>query len=396
MKQEIELILEPQSTIDRIKFAVRKVDCPEFFFVEIPSLYVPDYSFTCAKQMTFLNYVRITHFTSHDEWTEFHSDTLLELFGKHYKKDVINPLIAIGAIEVDGAYKKDVRCKRYRMRYEWLQSNIIPYRISYKGIAGRVYQRRCKQHQKANANQLIREAFRVMDKVELDIKTVCDKIDEEITDPVKKESYICWLGRFMRKDFHGTVDSNGRLHTNITNCPKLIRFCMKMEGKKLVEYDVVSCQPFLLLGIMKDEDEKRRWYELIKKDIYTEIGKIIGSSETRDELKIRFYKEVLFGKNHVTVNSKIFKELRKEFPKLCQTILDIKKGDYKAMARELQKFESDIVLGRVSLRCRILGLDVLTVHDSLFVKPEDKDVVSEIFDEEFERYMGYKPVTQEK
>jgi hypothetical protein len=94
--------------------------------------------------------------------------------------------------------------------------------------------------------------------------------------------------------------------------------------------------------------------------------------------------KVLFGKNASNSKSdKIFKEL---FPTIHNFIKLYKKerGDYKILAYELQKAESNLIYNKIIKKIMILHPDIkmLTVHDSIIYPRKYKDIVTDFFNSE--------------
>ena len=116
-----------------------------------------------------------------------------------------------------------------------------------------------------------------------------------------------------------------------------------------------------------------------------------------DELKIKNKSEVkeltykvLFGRNGV--NSKADKMFSKLFPTIHNFIKLYKKehGDYKVLAYDLQKLESNLIFNKIIRQIMTLypEINLVTVHDSIIVPKSYKESVWAIFQtklyEEFE------------
>jgi hypothetical protein len=100
----------------------------------------------------------------------------------------------------------------------------------------------------------------------------------------------------------------------------------------------------------------------------------------KKDVKELTYK-VLFGRNSSSSKSdKIFQSL---FPTIHNFIKLYKKehGDYRILAYDLQKAESDLIFNKIIKQINILYPDIkiITVHDSLVVSKSNKDRVWAIF-----------------
>jgi hypothetical protein len=91
--------------------------------------------------------------------------------------------------------------------------------------------------------------------------------------------------------------------------------------------------------------------------------------------------KVLFGKN--ASNSKADKTFSALFPTIHNYIKLYKKekGDYKAMAYELQRAESDLIFNKIVKRImeNLPDARMVTVHDSIIVQHGMKDEIESIF-----------------
>ena len=91
--------------------------------------------------------------------------------------------------------------------------------------------------------------------------------------------------------------------------------------------------------------------------------------------------KVLFGRNiHNSNADKIFKEL---FPTIHNFIKLYKKekGDYKVLAYELQKAESNLIFNKIirEVKNTYPEIKIITVHDSIIIPRKMKDKVEIIF-----------------
>lgn len=100
----------------------------------------------------------------------------------------------------------------------------------------------------------------------------------------------------------------------------------------------------------------------------------------RNLVKEMTYK-VLFGRNGT--NSKADKIFSSLFPTIHHFIKLYKKenGDYKVLAYELQKAESNLIFNKIIRQIMTLypEINVVTVHDSIIIQKSYKDSVWAIF-----------------
>lgn len=193
-------------------------------------------------------------------------------------------------------------------------------------------------------------------------------------------------------------DSYGRFHSNFTILKSFIRKnCLMIDGEETYEIDIKNSQPLFLSKLINDVNSK--WvnseeYELFK--YLTVNGKYY--QYLMDNLKIKnkgdakeiTYK-VLFGKN--ASNSSADKEFRKIFPTIHNFIKLYKKecNDYKVLAHDLQKSESNLIYNKIVRQIMTLYPEVrlITVHDSIICPLSRKDEILTIFNNALHEEFGF-------
>jgi hypothetical protein len=97
--------------------------------------------------------------------------------------------------------------------------------------------------------------------------------------------------------------------------------------------------------------------------------------------------KVLFGRN--ISNSKVDKSFKKLFPTIHQFIKNYKKenGDYRVLAYDLQKAESDLVFNTVIKKVMQFypEIKLITIHDSIVIPRKYKEEVNQIFEIELKK-----------
>ena len=183
-------------------------------------------------------------------------------------------------------------------------------------------------------------------------------------------------------------DNYGRMHTNFTILKSFIRKnCLLINGEQTYEIDIKNSQPLFLTKII--EDSNTRWvkedeFELFKYltmngMYYQYIMDYLGTND-KVAVKEMTYK-VLFGKN--AANSKADKIFIKLFPTIHNFIKLYKKEykDYKILAYDLQKAESNLIFNKIIKEVMNTYPDVkmITIHDSIVIPESYKDAVNAIF-----------------
>lgn len=167
-----------------------------------------------------------------------------------------------------------------------------------------------------------------------------------------------------------------RIYSLMTSAPRQLRGCLLLDGKPLVEIDVKSCQPALLITLCP-ENEKAAFADLLGKDFYS------LSKSGRDKAKKEFG-QFAFGK-YRRKNS-LGEAIRAQFPGLFGAVRSFDGS----LARHLQNLEAEICIGRVVPRLMAEGIHATTAHDAFFVRPADAQRAQEIVKEEFSAALGFE------
>lgn len=185
-------------------------------------------------------------------------------------------------------------------------------------------------------------------------------------------------------------DSYGRMHTNFTILRSFIRKnCLLIDGEETCEIDIKNSQPLFLSKLIRDtntnwvyKDEFELFSQLTLNGNYYQYMMNILNIKDRGVVKELTYK-VLFGRNGSSNADKMFRSI---FPSIHNFIKLYKKesGDYKTMAYDLQKAESNLIFNRIIKRIMIEypEIKMVTVHDSIIVPRRWKDIVTFIFEDE--------------
>jgi hypothetical protein len=188
-------------------------------------------------------------------------------------------------------------------------------------------------------------------------------------------------------------DDYGRMHTNYTILKSFIRKnCLLIDGEETCEIDIPNSQPLFLTKIIDmdsnlvDQKELLLFKELTISGTYYQYVMIQLGESNKKRVKEMTYK-VLFGRNIAT--SKVDKDFKKLFPTIHQFIKNYKKenGDYRVLAYDLQKAESDLVFNTVIKKVMQFypEIKLITIHDSIVIPRKYKEEVSQIFEIELKK-----------
>jgi hypothetical protein len=186
-------------------------------------------------------------------------------------------------------------------------------------------------------------------------------------------------------------DSYGRMHTNFTILRSFIRKnCLLMDGEETCEIDISNSQPLFLTKLIKDsntswvrEDEFEIFKEITKNGTYYQYLMQNLHISNKKEAKELTYK-VLFGRN--STNSKADKLFKQVFPTIHNFIRLYKKekGDYKILAYDLQKMESNLIFNKIIRKVMDINpeIKIITVHDSIITSKKNRNEINAIFQTE--------------
>lgn len=189
-------------------------------------------------------------------------------------------------------------------------------------------------------------------------------------------------------------DAYGRMHTNYTILKSFIRKnCLMIDGEETCEIDIQNSQPLFLSKLIQEsnskwvkEDEFELFRELTTNGYYYQYVMEQTSEQDKRKVKEMTYK-VLFGRN--IANSKADKFFRSLFPTIHNFIKLYKKehGDYKVLAYDLQKAESNLIFNKMIKTIINLypEIKIITIHDSIVVQKKYRDIVNNIFQNEISK-----------
>jgi hypothetical protein len=189
-------------------------------------------------------------------------------------------------------------------------------------------------------------------------------------------------------------DAYGRMHTNYTILKSFIRKnCLMIDGEETCEIDIQNSQPLFLSKLIQESDSK--WVREDEFELFRELTTngyyyqyVIEQTGQQDKRKVKemTYK-VLFGRN--VTNSKADKFFKTLFPTIHNFIKLYKKehGDYKILAYDLQKAESNLIFNKMIKTIMNLHpeIKIITIHDSIVVQKKYRDIVNNIFQSEISK-----------
>jgi hypothetical protein len=267
------------------------------------------------------------------------------------------------------------------------------------------------------------------------------------------EAARCAIKKWVAHKYFYKPDPYGRWHSNLTNAPEWLRKHLidwRFPGYSIYNLDLRNSQPYFLglcaLEAADDDDsvpsDVRQYLQDCidpKEGLYERLMDALSARYTREaknarqaarqeqkpkradtlraqadryEQKARGYSRGVDGTFNPTARwrfkSKFFEYLYGDsiyrsflkdvfeelYPSMAAYIHEEKRGDFRELARKMQRKESQLVLGKVAPRLHACGYVVNTIHDSFFCAlscPEASLRVQGIIRAVFEEEVGIAP-----
>jgi hypothetical protein len=246
--------------------------------------------------------------------------------------------------------------------------------------------------------------------------TLCDQFN--FTSSEQRASWLLslrglWHGlHWLRAD-----ENTGRIFHNITQCPRELRPLLLIDGERAAEVDIANAQPFLALSLYpKDHPERHAYASFVTSgDFYAALFQAMprkarrpwgsdpkawtADTSRRDRFKVHALRHILYD---VTPSKPpaIFETFAELFPWLAGELAMKRatKAGASALARELQRAEADLVLGRVipGIRATLSGCNAITIHDGILCGYRYAEAVRWIVEEEAKAVFGVPCVARMK
>ncbi len=303
-------------------------------------------------------------------------------------KQVRDRLIGGGAIVCDNRYIAGEKALGYMLGPELAKMRQQRIAITDRRLAQKIRDKR--RDWIKTPDGVHRHLLRYLRGVEIDYPAALDALLGDGKSDPDDDTAIQLIrdGEFF---FH--VCAYGRVHTNLTNLKSSMRAFLSYRGMPLVNLDIRNSQPLIFATLLRRRYAGRmppdvlRYVELVQAGRFYEHLMDAGgiAAERRSRFKRQFFGHVFFCKNSpVTDAARLFDEL---FPHVYATIRAMKAEDYTALAKDLQRAESDIMIGAVARRCmeEMPRTFIATIHDSILTTPDRADAIRSVMLEEFGR-----------
>jgi len=192
-------------------------------------------------------------------------------------------------------------------------------------------------------------------------------------------------------------DTNGRLDTNLTNLPTVLRQFL-MSDEKLYNVDIKSSQPYFLYTLLKvekaiPEDELERYGKLVIGGTFyeylaDEYQKYSGKIKTRTDMKSMLFK-IFFSK--VESFAKIKEFFGGLFPNIMNYINETNAIHNATLANKLSTIESTTIISVIIPALGKLCIKPFTIHDSFVCRESEVNTIIDTFNEITTSMYGISP-----
>lgn len=323
-----------------------------------------------------------------------YSMILRDKYGQYYNY-YMNFLLEKKIIHLEKNHRKGKSSKIYSINTEILKSEIGRFINSDKVIVKK-YNSKLESSASEESkspisidvrNKIIRDLY----DFKIDYDGAMNFIEKTILDPdsVNRNLYSVQSIKNGNLFFH--FDKFGRFHTNFTILKSEIRKnFLTIDGSRTYEIDIKNSQPLFLSKLIKIVNTK--WVKNDELELFSSLvenGEFYGYLSNKlnltgkEESKKLVYK-VFFGQNRKgSIDDEKFISL---FPTIHNFIKLYKRenSDYRSLSHHLQRMESDLIFNKIIRRLMISNPDVkiLTIHDSMIVSEDNKEIVNRILLEE--------------
>ena len=214
--------------------------------------------------------------------------------------------------------------------------------------------------------------------------------------PAAAPFYRLQVDRFINRQVFFTRPSGARLYHAVSSLTRELRRHLRADGQPCGEADISACFPSILTTFyLTSGAERTKFVGFVLADFYScllpTVIAISGKAMTRDELKKKWMIE-LFGPDYLRQH--VWAAMQREFPDLCVQIERMRKGNYRNLARRLQKIESELVLDTAVplIKTALSGVAISTIHDCIVCPVEALEPVADILRATFAKALGFEPL----
>ena len=361
-----------------------------------------DINLKCSYLINIIHELIIKYYFSNNLDVIFNlSSTILrKKYGEYYNY-YIEYLSENGFISLVSKYYVGKKTNTYKLESKYIY-DVVRWKNTDKILLKKQinrYETSITETNKSTIKSSIRiNLVNALNKINIDYDSALNYLndikDKNFIDETKYKRNLISIENIRDKSIYFNFDDFGRFHTNFTILKKEIRNdFLSINNEMITEIDIKNSQPLFFAVILKKElpyinGDTKKYFELVKNGLL--YDDIIHNStiKTRKEAKEMIYK-VLFGDNKRS-NKKINKIFQKLYPSVFEYILEFKyekRKNYKELAHELQKMESEFIFNQVIKEIYETYPEIIlfTVHDSILFPKSYEERVRIIFNKYFDR-----------
>jgi hypothetical protein len=176
-----------------------------------------------------------------DEFVPIKFDYLRAVIPDRVIKPLKEALLDGGVVECDGHYIEGEKSLGYRLCPPHNEARIVRTRLSDGLTAEKVRANRQAEFKRVrlDVHKYLRGQYR---RLEIDLPLALDLLKGDPNYEVNKIP----PQQIASKDWSFSVCRYGRVHTDLTQCPREVRPALRVDGQPLVEVDVANSQPLFL------------------------------------------------------------------------------------------------------------------------------------------------------
>jgi hypothetical protein len=153
-----------------------------------------------------------------------------------------------------------------------------------------------------------------------------------------------------------------RLFSTVTAIPKLVRQCLMTKNREtLVEGDLKSCFPLLLLSLYAKHKKYSSEIKLYKKALREDFYKAI--SDQPNEIAKKDFQRFLARSLHYKSVRRLDQKFKESFPYLYRKIASFEKKQGISLNLYLQNLEASIMIDTVGRKCVENEIFFIPIHD---------------------------------
>ncbi len=199
-----------------------------------------------------------------------------------------------------------------------------------------------------------------------------------------------WVSSLTNSDYVFRRDKQGRLYTNVVNCPKRLRRFLRVDGiEELCIVDIANSQPLLLNLLLGQyrlgdvEDVKRYRKDTEEGKFYEKLMHVLGLHDLkRGEFKVDVLKHGIYSKYRY--ESDVMTALKVLYPTVWEFIISFKNTPRSTeLPLMMQREEAQLIIDNISPRLHDMGIWHLTIHDAILCDCDSRHDVCKVMIEEY-------------